>query len=54
MIDIKKIGYKTKTNFKNDYMYFIKNPNILADMIVEIYKNNPNAIVYMPKKKNKS
>ena len=31
-------------------MYFIKNPNILADMIVEIYNNNPNAVVYIPKK----
>ena len=34
-------------------MYFIKNPNILADMIVEIYNNNPNAVVYMPKKRTK-
>ena len=34
-------------------MYFIKNPNILADMIVEIYNNNPNANVYMPKKRSK-
>ena len=32
-------------------MHFIKNPNILADMIVEIYNNNPNAVVYMPKKR---
>ena len=53
MIDIKKIGYKTKPHFKNDYVYFIKNPNILADMIVEIYNNNPNAVVYMPKKRTK-
>ena len=34
-------------------MYFIKNPNILADIIVEIYNNNPNANVYMPKKRSK-
>ena len=33
-------------------MYFIKNPNILADMIVKIYNNNPNAVVYMPKKRS--
>ena len=34
-------------------MYFIKNPNILADMIVEIYNNNPNALVYRLKKRTK-
>ena len=35
-------------------MYYIKNPNILADKIVEIYDNNPNSKVYNPKnKKNK-
>ena len=34
-------------------MYFIKNPNILADIIVELYNNNPNANVYMPKKRSK-
>ena len=53
MIDIKKIGYKTKPHSKNDYIHYIKNPNILADMIVEIYNNNPNSIVYMPKKELK-
>ena len=53
MIDIKKIGYKTKPHFKNDYIHCIKNPNILADMIVEIHNNNPNAIVYKPKKELK-
>ena len=38
----------------NDYMYYIKNPNILADKIVEIYNNNnPNANIYIPKKKSK-
>ena len=31
----------------------IENLNILADTIVEIYKNNPNANVYMPKKISK-
>ena len=35
----------------NDYMYYVKNPNILADKIVEIYNNNPNANIYIPKKK---
>ena len=35
-------------------MYYIKNPNILADKIVEIYDINPNSKVYNPKdKKNK-
>ena len=34
-------------------MHFIKNPNILANMIVEIYNNNPNAVVSMPKKRTK-
>ena len=41
-------------SYKNDYEYYIKNPNILADKIVEIYEANPNAKVYNPKnKKNK-
>ena len=35
--------------FKNDYIYYIKNPNILADKIVEIYDNDPNAKFYNPK-----
>ena len=34
-------------------IYYIKNPNILADKIVEIYDNNPNSKVYNPKNKNK-
>ena len=38
---------------QNDYMYYIKNPNILTDKIVEIYNNNPNANIYIPKKKSK-
>ena len=37
----------------NDCMYYVKNPNILADKIVEIYNNNPNANIYIPKKKSK-
>ena len=32
-------------------MHFIKSPNILADMIVEIYNNNLNAAAYIPKKR---
>ena len=32
----------------NDYMYYVKNPNILAEKIVEIYNNNPNANIYVP------
>ena len=31
----------------------MKRPNELADKIVEIYDNNPNANVYNPKNKNK-
>ena len=42
---------KTDPSFKTDYEYYIKNPNILADKIVEIYDNNPNAKVYNPKNK---
>ena len=38
-------------SYKNDYVYYIKNPNILADKIVEIYDNNLNAKVYNPKNK---
>ena len=43
----------SKPSFKSDYTHFIKNPNILADKIVEIYDNNPNAKVYNPKNKDK-
>ena len=39
-------------SYKNNHLYYIKNPNILADKIVEIYDNNPNAKVYNPKNKN--
>ena len=44
----------SQPSYKNDYTYYIKNPNILADKIVEIYDNNPNANVYNPKNKDKS
>ena len=37
--------------YKNDYVYYIKNPNILADKIVEIYNANPNASVVYPRNK---
>ena len=40
-------------SYKNDYTFDIKNPNILADKIVEIYDNNLNANVYNPKNKDK-
>ena len=44
----------SQPSYKNDYEYYIKNPNILANKIVEIYEANPNAKVYNPKnKKNK-
>ena len=43
----------SQPSYKNDYIYYIKNPNILADKIVEIYDNNPNAKVCNPKNKNK-
>ena len=43
----------SKPSFKTDYTHFMKNPNILADRIVEIYDNNPNANVYNPKIKDK-
>ena len=39
--------------YKSDYKYYIKNPHILADKIVEICDNNPNSKVYNPKNKNK-
>ena len=45
---------KSEPSYKDHYMYYIKNPNILSDKIVEIYDNNPNSKVYNPKnKKNK-
>ena len=42
----------SQPSYKNDYMYYIKNPNILADKIVEIYEVNPNAKVYTPTNKD--
>ena len=39
--------------YKDDDMHYIKNPNILADKIVEIYDNNPNSHVFNPKNKDK-
>ena len=42
---------KSEPSYKDDYMYYIKNPNILANKIVEIYDNNPNSKVYNPKNK---
>ena len=41
----------SQPSYKNGYIYYIKNPNILADKIVEIYDANPNAKVYNPKNK---
>ena len=41
----------SQPSYKNDYIYYIKNPNILADKIVEIYEANPNANVYNPRNK---
>ena len=60
-INLKKVADKielknnevTQPSYKNDYVYYIKNPNILADKIVEIYDNNPYANVYNPKHKDK-
>ena len=41
----------SQPSYKNDYILY-KNPNILADKIVEIYDANPDAKVYNPKNKN--
>ena len=38
-------------SYKNDYVFYIKNPNILADKIVEIYDANPNASPIYPRNK---
>ena len=40
---------KSEPSYKDDYMYYIKNPNILADKVVKIYDNNPNSKVYNSK-----
>ena len=45
---------KSEPSYKTNYEYHIKNPNILANKIVEIYQANSNAKVYNPKNiKNK-
>ena len=49
-IDLKN-NETSQPSYKNNYMYYIKNPNILADKIVEIYEVNPNAKVYTPTNK---
>ena len=41
----------SQPSYKNDYIYYIKNPNILADKIVEIYNAIPNASVVYPRNK---
>ena len=43
---------KSEPSYKTDYEYYIKNPNILADKIVEIYDNNPNSSVLKPNEKD--
>ena len=56
-INLKKIADKielkndetSQPSYKNDYIYYIKNLNILADKIVEIYDANSNANVYKPR-----
>ena len=58
-INLKKISDKidlknketSQPSYKNNYIYYVRNPNILADKIVEIYDNNPNAKPYNPKNK---
>ena len=49
-IDLKN-DETSQPSYKNDCIYYIKNPNILADKIVEIHDANPNAKVYNPKNK---
>ena len=46
-----KIEETSQPSYKNDYIYFIKNLNILADKIVEIYNANPNASIVYPRNK---
>ena len=50
-IDLKN-DEKSEPSYKDDYMYYIKNQNILADKIVEIYDNNPNSSVLKPNNKD--
>ena len=49
-IDLKN-NETSQPSYKNDYIYYIRNPNELADKIVEIYEANPNANVYNPRNK---
>ena len=49
-IDLKN-DETSQPSYKNDYVYDIKNPNILANEIVEIYNPNPNASVFYPRNK---
>ena len=49
-IDLKN-DEKSEPSYNTDYEYYVKNPNILADKIVETYNNNSNAKVYNPKNK---
>ena len=49
-IDLKN-DETSQPSYKNYYVYYIKNPNILADKIVEIYNANPNASVVYPRNK---
>ena len=51
-IDLKN-DETSQPSYKTDYEYYIKNSNILADKIVEIYDNNPNSHVFNPKNKDK-
>ena len=47
-----KNNEKFEPSYKTDYEFYIKNPNILADKIVEIYDNNPNSSVLKPNNKD--
>ena len=49
-IDLKN-DEASQPSYKNDCVYYIKNPNILADKIVEIYNANPNVSVVYPRNK---
>ena len=51
-IDLKN-DETSQLSYKTDYIYYIKNPNILANKIVEIYEANPDAKVYNPKNRKK-
>ena len=51
-IDLKN-DETSQPSYKDYYIYYIKNPNILADKIVEIYDNNPDSHVFNPKHKDK-